>query len=233
MTSTTPGTVRSATDCRDGELHEATLRAEWEDIAPPPLGASLDHLVFAPHALIYHEGSAAHGMFLIHSGMVKLSRLTSDGRQRTVRVLRPGDVLGLELLVMDHYDAEASAMAGVSLCRVPVQVMRTLDRTSDKVHTALALQWRKSLRAADDWLTDLNFGCAKHRVSHFITLMQDATDSPLVTLLPHQEMAAMMDMKRETVSREVSRLRRDGVIRPVGKHSRRYQIIQPEQLRSA
>ena len=39
-----------------------------------------------------------------------LVRTTADGRQRIVRVSRPGDVLGLEALATARYDTEAVAL---------------------------------------------------------------------------------------------------------------------------
>ncbi len=36
------------------------------------------------------------GVYTLRKGVVKLLRITADGRERIVRVLRPGDVIGLK-----------------------------------------------------------------------------------------------------------------------------------------
>jgi Fic family protein len=43
-------------------------------------------------------------------------------------------------------------------------------------------------------------------------------------------MGAMLDLKLETVSREISRLVREGVIKQLDKQGRIYRVIQPECL---
>jgi Fic family protein len=46
-------------------------------------------------------------------------------------------------------------------------------------------------------------------------------------------MGAMMDLKLETVSREVTALVRAGVMEPIDKHGRHYRIAKPELLQDA
>ena len=43
-------------------------------------------------------------------------------------------------------------------------------------------------------------------------------------------MGAMLDLKLETVSREISALVRDGLIKPVDKGGRRYEILDEHKL---
>jgi CRP-like cAMP-binding protein len=64
----------------------------------------IDDMVFAADAPLYNEGQTAVGVFTLRKGMVKLVRATADGRERIVRVLRPGDVIGLEALATARYD---------------------------------------------------------------------------------------------------------------------------------
>jgi len=52
--------------------------------------------------------------------MIKLVRATADGRERIVRVLRPGDVAGLEALANARYDTEAIALVDTQVCRHPL-----------------------------------------------------------------------------------------------------------------
>jgi Fic family protein len=45
-------------------------------------------------------------------------------------------------------------------------------------------------------------------------------------------MGAMMDLKLETVSREVTALVRSGVLQPIDKQGRHYRVLQPQHLES-
>jgi CRP/FNR family transcriptional regulator len=79
-------------------------------------------------------------------------------------------------------------------------------------------------------LADLNFGTARQRVQHFIRKMHEISDDGTATLFARDDMGAMMDLKLETVSREVTALVRAGVIEPIDKHGRHYRVISPDLL---
>ncbi|MCF8210626.1 MAG: Crp/Fnr family transcriptional regulator, partial [Rhodoferax sp.] len=164
------------------------------------------------------------------TGMLKLVRGTADGRQRIVRVLRPGDVAGLEALSDARYDTDAIALTDVSVCRIPLSVIRELDAKSPRLHKRLMEKWSRNLKEADDWLADLNFGTARSRVCNFVLKMRSSTDAQIVTLFAREDMGAMMDLKMETVSREVSALVREQVLEPLDKAGRVYRLLQPAQL---
>jgi hypothetical protein len=51
-----------------------------------------------------------------------------------------------------------------------------------------------------------------------------------VTLFSRDDMGAMLDLKLETVSREVSAFVREGVLSPMDKQGRRYQLLQAQVL---
>ena len=194
--------------------------------------APIDHFELRQGAVLYPEGSRALGVFTLRSGMLKLVRVTADGRQRIVRVLRAGDVVGLEALATACYDSEAVALTDASVCRIPLEVIHTLGAHSQRLHLPLMQKWQKTLKDADDWLADLNFGTARQRVANLILKMRSPSDGRTVTLFARDDMGAMMDLKLETVSREVSRLVREKVIEPLDKLGRVYRIREPRLLQA-
>ena len=94
-------------------------------------------------------------------------------------------------------------------------------------------KWSGALKDADDWLVDINFGTARTRVSNFVLKMRGALDTQTVTLFAREDMGSMMDLKMETVSREISALVRDGVLAQLDKHGRVYRILNLQQLQAA
>ncbi len=79
-------------------------------------------------------------------------------------------------------------------------------------------------KEAEDWLADLNFGSARRRVAQFILKMRSTTDAQRVTLFSREDMGSMVDLKMETVSREISYFVREGVLEPLCKQGRAYRI---------
>jgi len=221
---------KGTSDCRDCGIRDMVLFADLNEEDFGLIHAPIDDLMYATGASMYSEGDKAIGVMTIRTGMVKLVRNTSDGRQRIVRVLRPGDVAGLEALATSHYDSDAMALSDVSVCRIPLDVMHTLSANSPRLHRRLMQKWQHALKSADDWLADLNFGTARQRVGRFILKMRNSQDPQRVTLFSRDDMGAMLDLKLETVSREVSAFVREGVLSPMDKQGRRYQLLQAQVL---
>ena len=104
---------------------------------------------------------------------------------------------------------------------------------SPRLHNRLMQKWQQALKGADDWLADLNFGTARQRVSKFILKMRHIDLPDQSSMFSREDMGAMMDLKLETVSREVSGLVRDQVIEPLDKAGRLYRILNEQALTSA
>lgn len=222
---------KGTADCRNCTWRAKGLFGELTEHELDLIHAPIDCLLFPTAHTLFGEGQATHGVYSIKRGLVKLVRLTGDGRQRIVRVLREGDVLGMEALTAARYDASAMAMTEVAVCRIPLSVVRTLDSRVPRLHRALLEKWRQALKDADDWLADLNFGSARQRVSHFVLKMRQPESADEVTLFSREDMGAMLDLKLETVSREISALVREGAIEPLDKGGRHYRIVDAQRLR--
>ena len=223
---------RGTSDCRNCGIREMVLFADLNEEDFKLIHAPIDDLVYQPGQTLYDESDKALGVFTLRQGMVKLVRVTADGRARVVRVLFPGDVVGLEALATGRYDSQAVALSEVSVCRIPLEVMHQLGANSPRMHRKLMEKWQSALKLADDWLAELNFGTAKQRVLHFIRKMHEVSHDETVTLFSRDDMGAMMDLKLETVSREVTALVRGGVMTPLDKMGRHYQVLMPELLQA-
>ncbi len=221
---------RGTADCRNCGIRALVLFANLNEHDFSLIHAPIDDLEFAQGASIYDEGSAVQGVFTLRSGMVKLVRSTLDGRQRIVRVLRSGDVIGLEALAAAQYDSDAIALTPASVCRIPLGVIHKLSSGSARMHTQLMLKWQQTLKDADDWLADLNFGTARQRVGNLVLKMRNPDNSGVTMLFSREDMGAMLDLKLETVSREISRLVREGTIEPLDKQGRVYRVSHPERI---
>jgi len=221
---------RGTSDCRNCGIREMVLFADLNEDDFNLIHAPIDDLVYQSGQPLYEELDKALGIFTLRKGMVKLVRVTADGRERVVRVLFPGDVVGLEALATGRYDSQAVALSEVSLCRIPLDVIHQLGANSPRLHRKLMEKWQSALKLADDWLAELNFGSAQQRVHHFIRKMHEVSGDGTATLFGRDDMGAMMDLKLETVSREVSALVRSDVIRPLDKLGRHYEVVRPELL---
>jgi len=221
---------RGTSDCRNCGIRDMVLFADLNEKDFDIIHAPIDDLVYQSGQPLYDTSDQALGVFTLRKGLVKLVRVTGDGRNRVVRVLFAGDVVGLEALATGRYDSQAVALSEASLCRIPLDVIHQLGANSPRLHRKLMEKWQSALKQADDWLAELNFGTARQRVLHFIHKMHEVSGDGTVTLFSRDDMGSMMDLKLETVSREVTALVRAGVVEPLDKQGRHYKVLLPELL---
>jgi len=217
-------------DCRSCGIRDMVLFADLNEQDFAQIHTPIDDMVYAPQARLFGEGEEAKGIFTIRKGMVKLVRSTIDGRARIVRVLRPGDVCGIEATATARYDTEAVALVETSVCRIPLGVIHHLASTSSRMHIRLMQKWQQALKDADDWLAELNFGTARQRVAGLALKMRDPEQPQETQFFAREDMGAMLDLKLETVSREISNLVREGALQPLDRQGRRYQIVDEGRL---
>lgn len=223
---------QGVSDCRHCGVRDMVLFADLNEQDFNSLHTPIDDFLFPAGHVLYHEGADVQGVFTLRRGMVKLVRVSSDGRPRIVRVLRPGDVVGLEALAVPVYANEAVALTEVAACRIPAAVIHGLNQHSPRLHKRLTETWQRALKDADDWLAELNFGTARQRVSQLALKMRSADMPEEVTLFSREDMGAMLDLKLETVSREISALVRDRILAPADKQGRRYRVTDLAGLRA-
>ena len=222
---------RGTSDCRKCGIRDMVLFANLNEHDFAQMHVPIDDLELSQGSFLYTEGSPAQSVFTVRAGMMKLVRSTLDGRQRIVRVLRCGDVIGLEALAATHYECDAVALTQVAVCRIPLGVIQKLSSDSGRLLSQLMLKWQQTLKDADDWLADLNFGTASQRVGNLVLKMRNPDNGEIAMLFSREDMGAMLDLKLETVSREISRLVREGTIEPLDKQGRIYRVCHPERLR--
>ncbi len=221
---------QGTSDCRSCGIRDMVLFADLNEQDFSQIHTPIDDMVYAPQAPLFGEGGAAKGVFTIRKGMVKLVRSTIDGRERIVRVLRPGDVCGIEATATARYDTEAVALVETSVCRIPLAVIHHLAANSPLIHLRLMQKWQQALKEADDWLAELNFGSARQRVAGLALKMRDPEKPQETQFFAREDMGAMLDLKLETVSREISGLVREGTLKPLDRQGRRYEICDERRL---
>ncbi|MDG5976703.1 Crp/FNR family transcriptional regulator [Hydrogenophaga taeniospiralis CCUG 15921] len=221
---------RGTADCRLCGIRDMVLFADLHEDDFKLIHAPIDDLEFNAGQPLVRMGETATSLYTLRAGLIKLVRNTVDGRQRIVRVLRAGDVVGLEALMGPTYDSDAIALTSIKVCRLPLQVIQRLNRETPRLHQRLLEKWHRSLKEADDWLAELNFGNARQRVAGLILKMRSDHDAALATLFSREDMGAMLDLKLETVSRTLNAFMREGLVESLDKQGRVYRVLDAQRL---
>lgn len=155
-------------------------------------------------AALVDAGAPPAAVFAIRTGFVKLHDLTPEGRPRIARLLRRGDVVGLEALAGHTHAHAATALTAVDACRIPTAVLRDLEAQRPAQHAALRERWDAALRQADAFILGLLAGPAPARVARLLELLTDLAGGGPPPRLGRQDIAAACDLTPETASRIAS-----------------------------
>ena len=190
-------------DVRGFVLFSGLSARELDGILQP-----IDNLHVPQHATLYEQGATAPSVYTVRSGVVKLRVDLPNGGQRIVRLLRPGDVAGLEALVDEPYHHTAIALQDADVCRIPREVVMQLDQSHPAVHLALMQRWQRSVDQADPFIVALSTGTAEARMARLL-LTLGCDDTPMPS---REDMGALLGITTETASRIIADFRRRGLI---------------------
>ena len=121
---------------------------------------------------VFYEGNYANGLFCVHKGKVKLSKLGEDGKEQIVRFAKTGDILGYRsLLSNESYHATATVMEDSYICLVSKEKFNSLTEKNPKLSISLIQLLSKDLRSAEQLLIDVAQKSVKERVSESLVLL--------------------------------------------------------------
>lgn len=193
-------------EVRNFVLFSGLSAPELDSILQP-----IDNLHAPQHAVLYEQGAAAPYVYTIRSGLIKLKVDLPNGGQRIVRLLRPGDVAGLETLVGARYHHAAIALQDADVCRIPRDVVMKLDQTRPSVHQALLQRWQRSVDQADHFIVALSTGPAEARMARLLITL-GCSGEHAETMPSREDMGALLGITTETASRIMAGFKRRGLV---------------------
>jgi CRP/FNR family transcriptional regulator len=193
-------------EVRNFVLFSGLSSQELDSILQP-----VDNLHVPQHAVLYEEGTAAPSVYTVRSGLIKLKVDLPNGGQRIVRLLHPGDLVGMEALVGERHHHTAIALRDTDVCRIPREVVMRLDQTNPGVHQALLQRWQRSVDQADHFIVALSTGPAEARMARLLITLGCSGKHP-ETLPSREDMGALLGITTETASRIMAEFKRRGLV---------------------
>jgi CRP/FNR family transcriptional regulator len=179
----------------------------------------LKEKTYKKNQIIFHEGEPGLYLFMIRSGNVKIYKLSEDGKEKILGVFGADDFFAeLPLLDGGKYPASAETLSPATvICLSRGNFMKILSdhpQIMSKIHEIVGSR----LRHFTSMVTDLTLKDASRRLAGF--LMEKAKEKDLFSAkeirfpmeLTHQEIASLIGTARETVSRTLRQLQKEGVI---------------------
>lgn len=154
------------------------------------------------------------------TGTATLERLMGDGRKQTMGLLLPSDYIGRPGRETALYDV--TAVTDVTLCCFRRSAFEALVADTPHIAQRMLEMALDELDAARDWMLLLGRKTAREKIATFLVLVmarsQIGQKDPVVgdvsinLPLSREAMADYLGLTIETVSRQFSTLRKDGLI---------------------
>jgi CRP-like cAMP-binding protein len=216
-----------------------------DELRALPLFAQMDAQAFAHlmrltvnkrlarNEVLCSKGEAAHALYVLLEGQLRVFEIGPDGREVGLNYLLPPTVFG-ELAVIDDSPRSAHVVAVTPsrVAAVPKGALMQVMRASPDAAMALVRHLTAMVRRLSSNQNLLALPTVQQRVAAvLLNLAQKQPQAPWLvpSLPPQKELAMMVKASRETVSRVLNRFADDGLLRKEGK---RLLLMQPEALQA-
>ena len=223
--------------CAQCPIRHRAICSRCDDTELDQLGQIKTYRTFEAGAPIMWRGDHMSYVGSVVAGVATLEKTLEDGRTQTVGLLLPSDFLGRP--GRETVDYDVTATTDVTLCcfdRKPFEdlIARTPNLSNRLVEIAL-----DELDAARDWMLLLGRKTAREKMASFIDMvvrrshieMVDGDKPALALPLTREAIANFLGLTLETVSRQLTQLKNDRILRFTDR--RNFEVLDYQALQEA
>ncbi len=171
---------------------------------------------------IFEEGDSLKGVYCIKDGLGKLSKLSSNGKDQIVKLVKSGELLGQRSMISDEIaNLSAVAINDMEVCFIPKnEILGFFDQNND-----FSMNVMKTicgdLKMADDHVVAMAQKSVKARLAQTLIYLEDSfgrnDDGSLYIQLSREEIAGIIGTATESCIRLLSDFKKLGYIDLIGK----------------
>jgi CRP-like cAMP-binding protein len=171
---------------------------------------------------IFEEGESVNGIFCVKDGVCKLSKLSANGKDQIVKLVKSGELLGQRSLISDEpANLSAVALEDMEVCFIPKSEIMGFFNQNNQFSMNVMKTICGDLKEADDHMVSMAQKSVKERLAETLLYLEDTfgknEDGTLHIQLSREELAGMIGTATESCIRLLSELNKNGFIDLVGK----------------
>jgi CRP/FNR family transcriptional regulator, polysaccharide utilization system transcription regulator len=172
--------------------------------------------------ILYREDNRINGVFCINSGILKIYKTGSDGKEQIIAFAKQGDMTGYRsVLSNEPACTTAEVIESAHICFIPSNVIFHLVRTNGDFSLALMQLVCKELDQANSYIKDIAQKTVRERLAEVILMLEDNfgvnSEGFLNIVLTREDMANIVGTATESVIRLLSEFKAEGIISMDGK----------------
>lgn len=173
-------------------------------------------------AFVIGQNEAGTAMYLLVSGRVKVSLASPEGKELVLNYLEAPAHFG-EMALVDGQprSSDIIAVTDVELFALDAKDLSAAIQLQPKLALSLIATLSRRLRHTINRLEDMAFHDATHRVMRVVlnvaTAGLETRGAPVIQGMTHYDIATLAGTSRETASRVISSLAREGIVTTKGR----------------
>ena len=206
------------------DVRRAYLFAEMSDEHLTALLADAREVRLGAGDTLFRHGQPAAHFYFVRAGLVKLFRLSPEGDEKIIEIIRPGETFAEAVMFMGNqgrYPVNAEAVADARLVGFSQNRFLGLLRDNPEASFALLASMSRRLHMLVNQIESLTLQNATYRLVAYLLeqLPGGAATAPELELtVPKGVIAARLAIQPETLSRILARLRQGGLVEVHGAH---------------
>ena len=206
------------------ELRRAYLFADMSEPHLQALVNSMQNIHLDAGKALFRQGQAAERFYFVHEGLVKLFRLSPEGDEKIIEIIRPGETFAEAVMFMGtqgRYPVNAEAINESRVYAFEQKGFLNLLRDSNETTFGLLGSMSRRLHMLVNQIESLTLQNATYRLVAYLLeqIPRDVKTSPEVQLTtPKGVIASRLAIQPETLSRILSKLRQGELIEVHGNH---------------
>mgnify|MGYP000856610543 FL=1 len=192
-------------------FHNLTTEETWE------VAQITRQALFEKGEEIYAMDDQVDSLFVIHTGRVKIYRLSDTGKEQVIRVLGPGDFLG-ELALFNHSPMGdyAEALEESSMCVIDGSPLKELMGKYPSIAWKILEELSQRLERMEQLVEDISLHSVDRRLAQ--VLLDLSLDNAQIELeMSKGDLASQIGTTRETLSRKLTSFQDSGLIDQIGQ----------------
>lgn len=172
--------------------------------------------------ILFTEGQSVNGIYCIKDGICKMSKLSANGKDQIVKLVKPGELLGQRSMISDEpANLSAVALEDMEVCFIPKAEILVFFDNNNQFSMNVMKDICGDLREADDHVVAMAQKNVKSRLAE--TLLNLETnfgknpDGSLHVQLSREELGGMIGTATESCIRLLSDLKKLDFIELDGK----------------
>ena len=171
---------------------------------------------------IFDEGDSLNGIYCIKDGVCKLSKLSDNGKDQIVKLVKKGELLGQRSLISEEStNLSAIAIEDMQVCFIPKQEILQFFNENNQFSLNMMKSVCGDLKDADDNMVNLAQKTVKQRLAEILLKLETDfginDDGSLKIQLSREEIAGMIGTATESCIRLLSEFNKEGWISLQGK----------------